>query len=255
MAGVSYHVIADDLRAQIVSGRFTPGETIPKEAELASDYQVNRTTVRRAIAQLRAEGLVTPVKRRGTVVRDRTPVSVPFSRYAAVVEPGGERGPWETACAQQGLQGRVEVVEVSRQPADDSVAGRLGLPVGATVVHRKRLMWAGAQVAQVQEAWMPLEIVDGSPLAAEGKVVGGVYGALTALGHPPVSVDESVRARMPTPDEASAMTIEPGTAVLSIERVTRGLDARPLELLRAVAVGDRVQFLYEGLPLGPKPHG
>lgn len=249
MAVVSYRAIADDLRNQIVGGRYAPGDTIPKEIELAATYQVNRTTVRRAIAQLRGEGLVTPVKRRGTVVRDRTPVSVPFTRYGAAMNPGGGQGPWEAACARQGLDGRAEVVEVGRRQADDGVAGRLQVPVGTVVVHRKRHMWAGAQVAQVQEAWIPLELIADSPLAEEAKVVGGVYAALTALGHRPASVDESVRARMPTPDEAGTMGIEQGTPVLVVERVTRGAGSRPLEFLRAVAVGDRVQLLYDGLPL------
>lgn len=85
--------IAAVLRAAISAGEYAPGDTIPREVDLAERFAVNRSTVRRAIALLRAEGLVVPVKRRGTVVRDRTRVVLPVPGIPAVLARWGHGRP------------------------------------------------------------------------------------------------------------------------------------------------------------------
>jgi len=201
-----YRKIADDLREAIARGQYQPGGTIPTESEISTSYGVNRTTARRAIARLRAEGLVVPIKRRGTVVRDTTRVNVPLSRYSAAMTPTGERGPWETACAAQGIEGRTELVLVERLQADADVAGLLDIPAKSKLVHRRRHLWAGSQVAQIQDAWMPHDLVKGTPLDSDQKIVGGVYRALDKIGRPAATVDENVQTRMPTPAEGLPLT-------------------------------------------------
>lgn len=63
--------MADGLRADIVSGELT-GRLLG-EQDLALRFGVSRDTVRRALAVLRAEGLVQPSKGRGTFVTRREP--------------------------------------------------------------------------------------------------------------------------------------------------------------------------------------
>src|SRR5690349_25157123 len=75
--------IADALREAITRGDYPPGTTIPKEAELMAMHGAGRETVRRAVIQLTAEGLVEPVRRRGTVVR-LAPARRPVSRSRLV---------------------------------------------------------------------------------------------------------------------------------------------------------------------------
>ena len=244
-----YQQIAGDLREAIERGDYAPGGTIPTEMDLCERYGVSRWTISQAIAVLAREGLVTRVRRRGTVVRDRRLVRVPLTRYGQVLAPGGARGPWESACHSQGIDGVTEVVGVGRQNAPDDVAAALEIPPGTPVVYRRRHMWARDQVAQVQEAWMPLALVAGSPLAGDGKIVGGVYGALAEIGHPPAAVTETVTARLPTSDETSVLGLGASTPALALERVTLDADGQPLEFLRAASDADRVEVVYDALPL------
>jgi GntR family transcriptional regulator len=65
--------IANDLRQAIVTGRLSPGERVPAELQLIQQYTVSRTTVRRALADLRTEGLVEVRTPKGTFVVDREP--------------------------------------------------------------------------------------------------------------------------------------------------------------------------------------
>jgi GntR family transcriptional regulator len=78
-----WHDIADALRDAMTRGDYPPGSTIPKETELMATQGAGREIVRRAVIQLTAEGLVEPVRRRGTVVRVR-PARRPVSRSRLV---------------------------------------------------------------------------------------------------------------------------------------------------------------------------
>lgn len=61
------HQVQDALRNEIVSGRFKPGERLV-EQQLCAALDVSRTSLREALRQLEAEGLVQQVPHRGSVV-------------------------------------------------------------------------------------------------------------------------------------------------------------------------------------------
>lgn len=244
-----YRQVADGLREAIGRGDYLPGSLIPKEQELADRFGVSRSVVRQAVAELRMEGLVDPVRKRGTVVRER-PIRLALSRYAATLRPDSAAGPWETACAAQDLEGRTEVDHVTVQRADDELAGRIGIDVGAEVVYRRRHMWIGDQLTQIQHSWLPLDLVAGTPIASPEKVDGGIYAALAAAGHEPASITESVTARVLADDEVAAMKVPKTTPALILERLTLDEARAPLEFLRSVILAERAVLLYEDLPIG-----
>jgi LacI family transcriptional regulator len=65
-----YQQLAIILREQISAGVFTPGERIPSMDALTERYHVNKVTVRSALAELSAEGLIHSVPAQGTFVSD-----------------------------------------------------------------------------------------------------------------------------------------------------------------------------------------
>ena len=62
--------LADILRAQIVSGERAPGERIPSVVALGQEYELATNTVRKAITQLRREGLLVSRVGWGTFVAE-----------------------------------------------------------------------------------------------------------------------------------------------------------------------------------------
>jgi len=60
--------LADILRGQIASGEIGPGKLLPSTRTLMQRYEVSDGTVKRAVAQLRAEGLVKTEPGRGVYV-------------------------------------------------------------------------------------------------------------------------------------------------------------------------------------------
>jgi DNA-binding GntR family transcriptional regulator len=63
-----YRQIADILRQRIEGGKYPPDTRIPTESELVEEFEVARTTARRAVSVLRDEGLIYTVPNRGSYV-------------------------------------------------------------------------------------------------------------------------------------------------------------------------------------------
>ena len=63
---VAYRALAGRLRDAIRSGEFAGGRPLPTEQQLAAAYSVSRQTVRRAMQDLVAEGMIYRVAGRGT---------------------------------------------------------------------------------------------------------------------------------------------------------------------------------------------
>ena len=244
-----YRQIAAALRADIESGYYPPRALLPAISELTKKFKVSRVTASAAIELLENEGLVRAISGRGTIVQDRRPVKVPLSRYAAVLQPGGNLGPWQRACQAAGVDGDMVMVDVAREAASSNIAEALGIPAGTLTVRRDRRATIDGQTVQLHTAWYAADLVAGTPLAEEDRVEGGVYGALTAAGHAPRSADETLSGRIATAEESTELRLREAAFVLVIERITRDTDGHPLELLRVVADPARSQFVYDGLPL------
>lgn len=62
--------IADDLVSEIESGNLRRGDRLPSYQELAESYGVAPMTIRRAIQELRKDGIITVVIGKGTYVSE-----------------------------------------------------------------------------------------------------------------------------------------------------------------------------------------
>lgn len=245
-----YQEVAEKIRRKIADGTYPAGHELPSIESLMRQHEVSRTTVRAALKLLTDDGLLNPGRgRRKTTVRDSRRIRVSFSRYNSVMQPGGSSGPWESACAEQGLDGQMKTVSVEARAIGRDDAELLGVDPGSDVTYRLRHACVGSEVLQVQQAWYPEGVALQAGLDIPSKIRGGVYGALTAAGLRPVAVDETIRGRMPTREEADLMRTGTGVPLLTVERITRGADGKALELLRVTAPADRIEFVYNNLPL------
>lgn len=69
-SGLSWQ-LAGMIGAQIVNGEYTPGDVLPTEAQIGTDFSISRSAVRVALKILASKGLVDARPRRGTIVCDR----------------------------------------------------------------------------------------------------------------------------------------------------------------------------------------
>lgn len=247
----NFHQLADELRRLIKNGIYGPGDALPKVEDLQQQYGLSRRPVRAAIKALVDEGLLNPGHgRRPTTVRDYDRVRIPFSRYSRAMAPGGDKGPWETALKQQGLNGEMKTVLVESRPVGGETAELLEVTPGAEVVYRLRHALLDGEVQQVQQAWYPMDVARRADLDRKTKITGGVYRELKASGYELATATEVLRGRMPTREEAKLLRTGTGVPLLTVERVTRDSEGQVLELLRVTAPADRIEFVYNDLPLG-----
>jgi DNA-binding FadR family transcriptional regulator len=83
--------IASTLKSAIVRGRFQPGDALPSERELAERYEVNRSSIREAMKQLEAWGLVT-VRHGGATRVTEFLLNAGLSVLPELLEAGGALG-------------------------------------------------------------------------------------------------------------------------------------------------------------------
>lgn len=247
-----YRRLATELRAAIEAGTYPAGSTLPRIIDIATERGLADRTVRQAYKLLESWGLVTIARKGGTIVRPPV-IRIPLSRYSRVLTPGGARGPWETVTAELGLDGTMHVLGAEDIPADEDIADALRLDPGTLVHQRRRAAMLGAEVHHHQTVWYPVDVAERTGISGPDKVVGGVYAAMVGAGWAPTEIDETIRFHTPSSSEASALRATSTSTIAVIDRVTRDRTGRPVELLRVTVPTDRIELVYDRLPIGEAP--
>ncbi len=78
--------ISEHLRHQVVVGDYQPGDQLPSEHQLMQEFGVSRTTIRRAIANLVNQGLVTAHQGKGVFVSEQHKVAYSLSSPLVFLE-------------------------------------------------------------------------------------------------------------------------------------------------------------------------
>ena len=79
----AYDLVSETIRKQIKLGKYQPGMKLPKEIELADRMGVSRKTLRTALEELEAAGLIMRV-RQGVGEPNRIYVLIPGKEDAAL---------------------------------------------------------------------------------------------------------------------------------------------------------------------------
>lgn len=244
-----YRLMVDELRAEILDGTRPPGSRMPSENELAIHYSTSRPTVRRALAVLKGEGLITTEQGRGAFVRPKPHVRLlvtgaSFRKHRALGLPG-----FNAEALEQGQRAEQRIRSVAAMGAPREIATRLSLDEGAPVVVRRRVFLLEGRPIALVDSYYPAEWASGTAIEEPNRVRGGVY-ALIEDPDGPIrrqiarSVDDLV-ARMPTPDEAVELALPPGVPVVQVIRTVFDSADLPVEVQDSVMAADRHEFRYE----------
>lgn len=245
----AYLRIARELRQRIVSGELGPGAKLPSVLGLARQYGVSDGVPRDVYNLLRAEGLVDARLKSGYYVRVPPPVRrVALNRYRleADHQPGDQ--PSTSFTADQGITwGQYQLDKRFEETvADNHLADLFGVPIGTPILIRHFVFRAAGRPAQMSRSCLLLSDVRGTPVAdpAGEPWPGGTIAQMASLGLPVVRVDESVRTRMPAPEESATLQIAPGIPVLTITRRMHAAD-RVVEVAADIIMpGDSVVLDY-----------
>lgn len=226
----AYQRVASALRADIDEGRWKVGERMPTEIELAARFDVSRNTVRQALDVLHSMNLVRRQQGSGTYVAPHG-LSHVIGELKSLTEVMRERG----------LHPGTEAVSVVRDP--DPPIDALEHLKSTSTWRISRLRTANGRpfcrmVSWVSDAFGRRLTVE--RLTAEGslyRVLQDDFGVLLS------EATEIIRAEAATSEEAAALSVRRGAALIVIYRWVSDNRGRPVEYARAAAPGDRYQYL------------
>ncbi|MFI2490162.1 GntR family transcriptional regulator [Promicromonospora kroppenstedtii] len=232
--------IAKDLRAAIRSGTYKPGDRLPSEAALMSNYGVARMTARHGLSMLKDEGLTVTRHGSGVFVRSFEPIV----RTGATGQADEGTVTAEIDETGAGLVVRTLAVTAEAEPSE-KIRTALGLAEGDKVTVRERLHLRERKPVLFATSYLPASIAAGTPIADQEVGAGGTHARLAEAGHAPVRFREDVVGRMPTIEEIEELRIEPGTPVLAVTRTAFTKDGSAIEVSHVVLDAGEFMLRYD----------
>lgn len=243
-----YRRIAEELRAQINSGALPPGEKLRSENELKDEYGTTRVTVRKALALLKADGLITSEQGRGIFVRPRPSVRMltTGANFRDHLRTGVSN--FNAEAAAQDLSAEQRIVAVERVPAPPEVASRLGLADDTQVIARRRVFFVDDRPMQLVDGYYPMEPFRDTAVEDPRRIRGGVSRLIEDPAGPIrqriAQFVEDLDIRMPTQAETEALAIPPGVPLARILRTAHTSVGQVIEVLDSRVPCDRHAFRY-----------
>lgn len=199
------------------------------ERELAVQYGVSRATVRTALQNLEAAGVVYRVQGAGTFVSGAQ-VSKTLT-LTSFTEDMRTRGRTPTS----------EVIAADEVPAGTAVACDLRIGPAEAVVRLVRLRLADDEPMCLETTYLIAKSVPG---LLEENLSTSLYERFEELGIRPARAEQVVKAVTLEDVEAGILAVPPGSPALHIERV--GLDQRgdPFERTTSIYRADRYDITF-----------
>lgn len=240
-----YVQIAEEIVEQIRAGVLKPGDLVPSESELVERYGVAGGTIRKAMVEVRASGLVETRHGKGSIVKDRPPVRLRSSdRFRASHRRGGKAA-YLAESAQSGATAKVSVLFIGPMEASEEIAGRLGVEPGAQVLARRRLYFRNGTPVETASSYLPWDVVKDIPeLFSENPGPGGIYARLEGDGHVFEEFVETLQARPASKAEASELALSPGAPVVHLLRNAVTKTGRVVEVCDTLMAADQFVFEY-----------
>jgi GntR family transcriptional regulator len=245
-----YLQIADDLAQQIREKVLPAGEQVPSESALMDRYGVSQGTVRKAMTELRATGLIETRHGKGSYVKRRPPVRRKSSdRFRRSHRKAGKAA-YLADAEQMGTQPSVRVLYIGPVDAPAEIAERLSVPEGTKVLARRRLYFSDGTPTEEATSYLPWDVAKDIPaLFDENPGGGGIYARLEEQGHVLAEFSETVRARLATKAESVALSLSPGAPIIHLVRSAETEAGRVVEVCDTYMAADQFILDYR-IPAG-----
>ena len=232
--------LAEKLRGQIADGTYLPGSTLPRQIDLAHELGWSDFTVRRAYGALQAEGLITSVRNRGTVV-NQLPHLSGRDRARAVRSSG--------KIYTRGEYAQIVSAELVDAPA--AVAEVLGVEVGAPAIRRVRVTFGPDDSPRsASTSWYDGAYAEAAPLLLQAERIesGSWHYLELQLGITATKGRDSIEARLATPEDAELLGIELPAAVKQTTSVLQTFEGAVVEYGVSIAGEGRPSVYDYDLP-------
>lgn len=205
------------------------GSSLPPERALAEELGTSRTTLRKALAELAAEGRLRRTQGSGNYVAP--PKIVPVRQLTSLTED----------LASMGLSSSAKILEIERVRAGDDLATIFGVTPAASVWRLNRLRLVDGEPLALELAHLPGSLRDLPQRLSEH---GSLYTTLrTAYGRRIATVEDAVEVALVDPRESELLNVGVGQPGLLIHRTGRDESGEVIEWTRSLYRGDRFRFV------------
>lgn len=157
---------------------------------------------------------------------------------------------WAAEAAASGQQGSQRILATEIAPALEDIAEHLGVPAGASVVVRRRLILADDQPVEIATSYWPSSIAAMTVLAEPEKIPGGAARFLAELGYSPnevredVTADEAMNALEPAGE--AALDVDADEPVLVLTRILLDETGQPYQVdVNVMRAGRHIRYVRQ----------
>jgi len=230
-----YLQISAWLRESIQVGRYKTDERLPSEIELSQICRVNRNTLRQAIGELTAQGMLKKVKGLGTFVTASEPVALKH-KLNRISSFGQE-------LHQAGVRENTRLLEKGYEIAPKHVAQSLALSPDSRVIAVRRLRIGDDLPLIYEETYLPVDLFDG---ILEMDLTSSMYETFTQEFSVTLArCEQTIRAVNLNKKVAPLLGLKANGAALYMESVTYNDRNMPVEVLCCYFRGDKYAFEVE----------
>ena len=225
----AYRQLYAELKSDIKNGKYPPGIFLPTESELEQIFGVSRTTVRRAISMLTAEGYLSVKQGRGTEVQEVS-TAQRLNTISSFTETIKRRGYTVTT---QGLS-------VEQIPAPKYICDIFSLKTSEPVHHIQRVQCADGQPICIIENYLLVSMFP--VLQLNEKHFVSLYEHLEEhYGVILKEATETITAVAASFTESQILRVPTNTPLLLSKRVTYS-DRGPFEYAIIKVLADRYEY-------------
>lgn len=228
-----YIKMHNQMREWINTGKWSEGEKIPSERDLALEFDVSRMTARQAVNTLVDEGLLERRRGAGTFVspeKVRERMSGGVSSFTEIVE-------------RQGKTPSSKLVAFHTKPASISEAEKLAIEKDDQVLVMERIRYADDLPICYEVATIPYKYVE--DLSKE-EITQHLFRTLERdKGLRVVRAEQTISATWASESISEMLDVKRGSSVLRLRQISYNQDDVPFEYVRSQYVGDRYEFFLE----------
>jgi GntR family transcriptional regulator len=227
----SHARIAQWLEHLITTHELRPGDKLPSEVDLARGLGVSRMTLRQALSNLEAKGLL--VRKRGRWGGNF--VAEPRIHLELSGLPG-----FTEQMHRAHLQAGARIIEAETRRPSTQVRQALRLKRGMDVHEVRRIRSANEEPIAIEESYFP---ADAFTDLLEQDLTASLYAVMeTVYQRPARSAVEILEPVLATPQQADLLGIDPGAPMMLVTRTAYGQDGVPVEYALDYLRADRTRL-------------
>ncbi|GEM03199.1 GntR family transcriptional regulator [Halolactibacillus miurensis] len=228
-----YAQIANDLRENIRTEKWTEGQRIPTEMDLCDMYHVSRITIRKAVEELVRENLLVRKKAKGTFVNHYSPEK---TNHMTMIKS------FTREMREQGKVASTIHAEVKKVTADYQVAKYLKINPGEEVLMLKRIRGSDKDFLAYFVTYVPYQAY----FSLESKdYYGSFYEYLNSFNIFPTQQVEYVEAILSNKEIQTLLKLTKPEPILKRVRFTTDLTNGFSEYTECYYVGKKYKYYLD----------